>query len=118
MGVISSLVLQWINDICPPTLSREERSAERLISYWDYNKTKRPNIELLSIEVRQKFTENMRNRKLKAFMIKRIREYLEENVKAYPTHFRYKNDCHKIMTILKSGAITQEQLLCVKSMLR
>jgi hypothetical protein len=116
MSILASLFIKKCNEILPP-LPKEQRTAENIISKMEYNKVKSLDIQKLTFEVKTQFTENMRHKKLKGFTIKAIREYLEQNVKAYPK-IHYKNDCHKIHTILNSGAITAEQLYHVKGMLR
>lgn len=116
MSILASLIVKKINEIFPPA-PKEQRTAENIISKMEYNKTKSLDIQKLTWDVKKQFTDNMRNRKLKAWHIKMIREYLEDNVRSYPK-IRYKNDCHKIHTILNSGAITAEQLYHVKGMLR
>lgn len=113
MNLLASLINKKAEEIFPVA---KYRDANEVINYTNRNKVRSLEVEMRYSEVRYRFSQNMKNRKLHRNRILAIKKYLEENVNQYyPRNF--KNDAHAIYTMLKAKDITLKDLEKVNSYL-
>lgn len=114
MGILFDIFMRKTDEVIP---RQKIRNAEDIIKMQNANKIRSLEVEQKYSQVRFRFTNNMKQGKLKRWNILKIRKYLEKNVNLYDKK-AFKNDCHAIYTMLKAKDLTLANLIEVDKMLR
>lgn len=114
MGILFDIFMRKTDEVIP---RQKIRNAEDIIKMQNANKIRSLEVEQKYSQVRFRFTNNMKQGKLKRWNILKIRKYLEKNVNLYDQK-AFKNDCHAIYTMLKAKDLTINNLIEIEKMLR